>query len=169
MASPLPHPHRVVTGFNNETGKSIVSFSGPIEMAEGPGGGTKAGTIWIAPDGVADVQTKVDGATLGLGEGYGIVHPTGSVFRYLDMAPGAPFPLHFTQSLDYAVVLAGEVTLELDDGSLTVLKPGDSVVQNGSVHTWHNNGTEWFRMVFVMLPAKPVEINGKPLEGLRLQ
>ncbi|KAI5476468.1 hypothetical protein MNV49_007715 [Pseudohyphozyma bogoriensis] len=164
MASPLPNPTRIVTGFN-ESGVGIVRFHEPVAMTELPGSTTKAGLVWLAPDLVADVQTKGDGATI---TPPGIGHPNGSIFRYLDMAPQSSFPLHFTTSIDYGVVLNGEATMELDDGSMTVLKAGDSVVQNGTIHAWHNRRDDWMRILFVVLPAKPVEINGKPLEGLHL-
>ena len=50
--------------------------------------------------------------------------------------------MHTTDSVDYVVVLAGEVWLELDDGQLSHLRAGDTVVQNGTRHAWRNLGTE---------------------------
>jgi len=50
--------------------------------------------------------------------------------------------MHTTDTIDFEVVLAGEVVLELDDGAETVLRPGDTVVQNGTRHRWSNRGTE---------------------------
>jgi mannose-6-phosphate isomerase-like protein (cupin superfamily) len=55
--------------------------------------------------------------------------------------PGNP-GMHTTDSVDYVVVLAGEVWLELDDGQLTRLRAGDTVVQNGTRHAWRNRSTE---------------------------
>ncbi|WP_021592760.1 cupin domain-containing protein [Actinomadura welshii] len=57
------------------------------------------------------------------------------------MEPDAP-GMHTTDSIDYVLVVAGEVTLELDDGEGTVLRAGDAVVQNGTRHAWRNHGTE---------------------------
>ena len=57
------------------------------------------------------------------------------------MEPDAP-GMHTTDSIDYVLVVAGEATLELDDGERTVLRAGDVVVQNGTRHAWHNHGTE---------------------------
>jgi mannose-6-phosphate isomerase-like protein (cupin superfamily) len=56
------------------------------------------------------------------------------------MEPGAP-GMHRTDSLDYVLIVSGEVTLELDDGEQTVVRAGDVVVQNGTRHAWHNHGT----------------------------
>jgi len=57
------------------------------------------------------------------------------------MEPADP-GMHTTATIDFEVVLAGEVVLELDDGAEVALRPGDTVVQNGTRHRWHNRGTE---------------------------
>ena len=48
--------------------------------------------------------------------------------------------MHTTDTIDFEVVLSGEVVLELDDGAERVLRPGDTVVQNGTRHRWSNRG-----------------------------
>ena len=48
--------------------------------------------------------------------------------------------MHTTASVDYGVVLSGEVILELDDGAKTMLRAGDTYVQNGTRHRWSNTG-----------------------------
>ncbi|TDP91858.1 cupin domain-containing protein [Labedaea rhizosphaerae] len=68
------------------------------------------------------------------------------------MEPGAP-GMHRTDSLDYVLVVSGEVTLELDDGEQTVLAAGDVVVQNGTRHAWRNHGTEPCTIVGVAIGA----------------
>ena len=50
--------------------------------------------------------------------------------------------MHTTNTIDFEVVLSGEVILELDDGVEKVLRPSDTVVQNGTRHRWRNRGTE---------------------------
>jgi quercetin dioxygenase-like cupin family protein len=50
--------------------------------------------------------------------------------------------MHTTDTIDFEVVLSGEVILELDDGAEKVLRLGDTVVQNGTRHRWRNGGTE---------------------------
>jgi len=57
------------------------------------------------------------------------------------MEPDAP-GMHTTATIDFEVVLSGQVTLELDDGAMVTLGPGDTVVQNGTRHRWSNRGTE---------------------------
>ena len=58
-------------------------------------------------------------------------------------APG----MHTTATIDFLVVLEGEVFLELDDGAVAHLRTGDSVVQNGTRHAWHNRGSKPARLV----------------------
>jgi len=64
------------------------------------------------------------------------------------------FPMHTTDTLDYGVVIRGEIMLELDDGKTTHLKQGDCVVQNGTRHRWSNPLAEPCLMCFIMIGAK---------------
>jgi quercetin dioxygenase-like cupin family protein len=68
------------------------------------------------------------------------------------MEPDSP-GMHTTDSLDYVLVVSGEVTLELDDNERTVLRAGDVVVQNGTRHAWRNHGTEPCTIVGVAIGA----------------
>jgi mannose-6-phosphate isomerase-like protein (cupin superfamily) len=61
--------------------------------------------------------------------------------------------MHTTDTIDFEVVLSGEVILELDDGAEKVLRPGDTVVQNGTRHRWSNRGTEPAVMAVFLIGA----------------
>jgi mannose-6-phosphate isomerase-like protein (cupin superfamily) len=64
---------------------------------------------------------------------------------------GAPHPLmHRTESVDFGILIDGELTLILDDSEVQ-LKPGDIVVQRGTNHAWSNRGATPCRIVFVLL------------------
>jgi uncharacterized cupin superfamily protein len=63
-----------------------------------------------------------------------------------------PF-MHRTRSIDYAVILSGEIDMMLDD-SLVHLKPGDVVVQQATNHAWINRGTQPCRILFVLMDSK---------------
>ena len=65
--------------------------------------------------------------------------------------PGAAPGVHFTASVDFLVVIEGEVWLELTDGVEVHLRPGDSVVQNGTAHAWRNHGTVTARVGVVAI------------------
>ena len=80
--------------------------------------------------------------------------------EYLAKAPGLAEAMeqqdsgmHTTDSVDYGVVISGEITLELDDGATVRLKQGDCVVQNGTRHAWRNSSTTPCVMAFVLVGA----------------
>ena len=89
-----------------------------------------------------------------------------SVSRSQDGGSGAdatPF-MHRTQSLDYGIVVSGEVEMALDGGEKRVMRPGDVAVQRGTMHSWRNvSETEWVRMVFVMMQSEEIVVGGKVL------
>lgn len=62
--------------------------------------------------------------------------------------------MHTTQTVDFDVVLSGEVWLEVDDGKEVLLKAGDCVVQNGTRHAWHNRSKEPCVIAVCLLGAK---------------
>ena len=80
--------------------------------------------------------------------------------EYLAKAPGLAeamelqdVGMHTTDSVDYGVVISGEISLELDDGVRVTLKQGDCVVQNGTRHAWRNGSTTPCVMAFVLVGA----------------
>jgi mannose-6-phosphate isomerase-like protein (cupin superfamily) len=62
--------------------------------------------------------------------------------------------MHTTATVDYGVVLSGEATLELDDGAMVTLRPGDTYVQNGTRHRWSNSGTVPAVVAVVLIGAE---------------
>ncbi|CAD5106162.1 cupin domain-containing protein [Zestomonas carbonaria] len=70
--------------------------------------------------------------------------------RFEAEAPG----FHRTDTIDYGVVLDGEITLELDDGRTSMLRQGDIVVQMGTRHAWRNRGNTPARLLFVLIGAQ---------------
>jgi quercetin dioxygenase-like cupin family protein len=63
--------------------------------------------------------------------------------------------MHTTDTIDFEVVLAGEVWLELDDGEEVHLKTGDTFVQNGTRHRWFNRGQETAKIAVVLIGGHP--------------
>jgi len=61
--------------------------------------------------------------------------------------------MHTTDTIDFEVVLSGEVVLELDDGVEKVLRVGDTVVQNGTRHRWSNRGSVPAVLAVILLGA----------------
>ncbi|KAK4936274.1 hypothetical protein LTR10_022802 [Elasticomyces elasticus] len=91
-----------------------------------------------------------------------VVIPGGVVFRVVDMAPGGGSPMHRTISIDYGVVLEGEIELELDSGEKRRIPRGDMFVQRGTAHRWRNpSDTQPVRLLVVQADSKEVVIEGK--------
>lgn len=105
----------------------------------------------------------------------GITISTGTVCRIVDVPPGSLSPMHRTVSLDYGVVLEGEVELVLDSGETRLLKRGDVAVQRGTNHAWRNvtpdvvdpiseeKVPQWARMLYVLSPAEEITVGGRKL------
>src|SRR5690606_32628942 len=92
----------------------------------------------------------------------GLTVSNGTVLRYVDMPPGTLSPMHITTSLDYGVVLEGEVDLVLDSGEEQHMKRGDICIQRATMHAWRNRSkTEWARMLYILQPVQPVIQGGK--------
>jgi quercetin dioxygenase-like cupin family protein len=90
----------------------------------------------------------------------------GTVFRIVRYGPGVTPRNHRTDSIDYAVVISGEIEMELDDGVVAKLKAGDVLVQRGTIHNWVNRGSEPCVIAFVLISAKPVTAAGQPLDAI---
>jgi len=89
----------------------------------------------------------------------------GTVFRIVRYEPGVTPRNHRTDSIDYAVVIEGSINMELDDGVVVTLKAGDVLVQRGTIHNWVNRGPDVCTIAFVLVSAKPVTANGRPLHA----
>jgi hypothetical protein len=80
----------------------------------------------------------------------------GTIIRFCQFDPpgsseaSAPF-MHRTETVDYGIVVSGEITLLLDDGSESVLHQGDVVIQRGTDHAWVNRSTEPALVAFVLI------------------
>jgi mannose-6-phosphate isomerase-like protein (cupin superfamily) len=103
-------------------------------------------------DGDADRSGKKIGTTIS----------DGTVFRIVSFGPGVAPRNHRTDSIDYAVVMSGEIDMELDVGKVH-LKAGDVLVQRGTIHNWVNTGSEPCVIAFTLVSAKSVTAGGKML------
>lgn len=98
-------------------------------------------------------------------QGVGLVNAGGSVCRMVDFSPSNNPMMHRTKSLDYGVVLEGEIELILDSGETRSLRRGDVAVQRGTMHAWRNpSTTHWARMMFVLLDSQALEVGNMSLK-----
>jgi quercetin dioxygenase-like cupin family protein len=151
---------RVVTG-HTENGRAKVEIDEVATNVISNRAGASSCVVWstkgfpVDNDGFAD-PTKASFKT---------TVDNGTVFRIVRYEPGVTPRNHRTDSIDYAVVMSGAIEMELDDGVVVTLKAGDVLVQRGTIHNWVNRGPEVCVIAFVLVSAKPVTANGKPLSA----
>ena len=149
---------RVVTGHDNN-GRAIVQID---EIAQNPSSGRpgqSAIVLWSTDGHPIDNSDPFDG---GARTNLGTSLPQGTVLRVVQYDPGVSPRNHRTDSIDYAVVMSGEIDMELDESTVH-LKAGDILVQRGTIHNWVNRGTEPCIIAFSLIGAKPVSVSGKAL------
>ena len=149
---------RVVTGHSG-AGKAMVLLDETRQTRTIPSGEAAFAKLWVTDHTPADNCGDTDNALLPSG----LTMPGGSVLRIVDMPAGMRSPMHRTWSVDYGIVLDGQVDLELDDGICVHLQAGDVVVQRGTIHAWANRSTSAARMIFVLIDAAPLTIGGRQL------
>jgi quercetin dioxygenase-like cupin family protein len=151
---------RVVTG-HDSTGRAVVMIDENVTNAASRRPGSMASVVWTTESFPVDNSGDEDGSRRDVGT----FHKNGTVFRVIEFAPGVAPRNHRTDSIDYAVVLSGEIDMMLD-GTEVRLKAGNVLVQRGTIHNWVNRGTEPCVIAFVLIDAKPVEVAGKTLDAV---
>jgi quercetin dioxygenase-like cupin family protein len=89
--------------------------------------------------------------------------PNGTRFCVIDFPPGNHPHMHRTETIDYVIVIAGEIEMDMDDSTVK-LKAGDIMVQRGTNHAWANRSGKPARVAFVLVDAVPLGI-GTPVLG----
>jgi mannose-6-phosphate isomerase-like protein (cupin superfamily) len=167
---------RVVTGLDANN-KAVVMFDSRMPLRPGPAG-LSATNLWVTNTYPLGFSFKDDTSAIPVG-----ISPldNGTKFRVVEFPPldaateakmepdflmkavgpvaparGLPVThpmMHRTRSVDYAVVLSGEIDMMLDD-SVVHLKPGDTIVQQATNHAWVNHGREPCRILFVLMDSR---------------
>jgi mannose-6-phosphate isomerase-like protein (cupin superfamily) len=152
---------RVITG-HDAKGHAVVKIDEVSKNIVSGRPGASACVIWTTDtipadnSGDGDAGLKKTGTTL----------PGGTVFRVVEFSPGVSPRVHRTDSIDYAVVISGEIDMELEKGNEVHLKAGDVLVQRGTLHNWINRGTAPCVIAFSLVDARPVEAGGKVLNAV---
>jgi naringenin degradation protein FdeH len=89
--------------------------------------------------------------------------PNGTRFCVIDFPPGNHPHMHRTETIDYVIVIDGEIDMDMDDSTVK-LKAGDIMVQRGTNHAWANRSNKPARVAFVLVDAVPLGI-GTPVLG----
>jgi hypothetical protein len=167
---------RIVTGHRSD-GRSTVLLDGAAPNVKQRGAGNASTLLWVTDESPASVSGGADRAARDIGVP---PPPGGTVFRVAEFPPGVGGDvrdneallrdfgigadvarghpprhpaIHRTRSIDYVVVLEGEIDLLLDDGDLR-LRAGDVVVQQGGNHAWINRGAATCRLAMVFVDAQ---------------
>ena len=150
---------RVVTG-HDRNGKATVLIDEIVSNVTQMRPGAEACVIWATDGFPIDNDSDEDLSKRKVSTS----QDNGTVFRVVSFGPGVAPRNHRTNSIDYAVVISGEIDMVLDDTTVH-LRAGDILVQRGTIHNWINHGTEPCVIAFALIGAKPVTINGRALDG----
>ena len=150
-------PRRVVTG-HTASGESVVLSDGPVPVSRSlPEDGVAFHEVWSTSGAPAPLAASEPDPTLGP---LSVPPPPlGTRIRINEFLPGhldasgLQSPVHRTASVDYGIVLSGEITLVLDSSSV-VLRAGDIVVQRGTDHAWANRGSVPAVVAFVLVDGE---------------
>ena len=151
------YSRRVVTG-HDETGKSVVLSDGPPPQNH-PMYGNAIGADFFEMWNDSDPVPRLNSVPLSEpnDRAFTIMPTGGHLVRVIDIYPahmgGKRTVMHRTRTLDYAIVIEGEVVLILDDTEV-VLKKSDVVVQRGTIHAWENRTEMTTRMIFFHIDAQ---------------
>ena len=157
--NPFSPIRRIVTGHNADARAIIKSDdcfpSEPITI-----GGAEFALVWTTSTVPADNNDETDGRT----RDAGLTINQGSVIRIVDFLPGGTSPMHRTNSIDYGIILSGEIELELEGGVKTTAGPHTIIIQRGTNHKWSNpSQSEYARVAFVLIEAPAYMHDGHPL------
>ena len=170
-----PPPRRVVTG-HDANGNATVLFDGPAPNARHRKSGITSTMLWRTETSPPEYSAGDDWS---LGEFPVAPPPGGAIFRVVDFPPENDMPdidnaamlaemgldpeqnagregvhssLHTTQSVDFAIIMSGEIDMILDTGEVH-LEAGDTFVQQATAHGYINRGSEPCRVAFVLIDA----------------
>lgn len=156
--SGLPPVQRVVTGHDAD-GRAVFKSEDVTPTKMIPSGDASFLLLWTTETVPADNNDETDGRL----RDAGLTLSRGSVIRIVDMLPGKQSPMHRTNSIDYGIVMSGEIELELDDGRVTTVREGGIIVQRGTNHLWRNVTDKPCRIAFILIEAPAYLHNGQPL------
>jgi quercetin dioxygenase-like cupin family protein len=147
---------RVVTGHDARNVAKVL-IDGEAGNTRRSATGSSSTLLWCTDATPADISIGEDAEDMGARKLGTPPPPNGTRFAVLDFPPGTVSPMHRTDTIDYVVVIAGELEMDMDDSTVK-LKAGDVMVQRGTNHSWANRGSEPARAAFVLVDAKPLGI-----------
>lgn len=158
----MPDTRLLVTG-HDETG-NVILVKDEERRSIALKDGTYLNSLWSTNEIPANITVTEQTNT---GPAEFATASTGSFFSSYDLPPGYQGPLHRSHTIDYVVVVSGSVIMTTDESSpRVVLREGDALVQQGTMHSWCNEPENWARLISVMLPARPVVVDREELQSV---
>src|ERR1700704_1103051 len=158
----FPPIRRIVTGHRPDNTATALIDAPAANRRRSKSGGQST-LIWCTDATPADISIGKGVEDMGARLLGTAPPPNGTRFTVNDIPPGRMGPKHRTETIDYVIVLAGELEMQMDDSTVK-LKAGDVLVQRGTNHAWVNRGTQPARVAFILVDAKPLGI-GHPVTG----
>jgi len=140
---------RIVTG-HDAKGRAVILFDSAAPNVKHRPSGLVSTLLWTTDESPAETARSDDRSAREVGIP---PPPRGSIFRIVDFPPGAKGEMHRTRSIDYAVVIEGEIDMLLPKGEVR-LRAGDVLVQQATDHAWENRGGKNCRIAFILIDAK---------------
>jgi quercetin dioxygenase-like cupin family protein len=151
---------RVVTGHDSKNVAKVL-IDAPATNHKGDEG--RSTLMWITDRNPADISAGENIEDMGA-RIVGTAPPAnGTRFCVIDFPPGNTPHMHRTETIDYVIVIEGEIEMDMDDSTVK-LKQGDIMVQRGTNHAWANRSGKNARVAFVLVDGKPLGI-GNPIVG----
>ena len=154
-----PPIRRFVTGHDAKKSAKVI-MQGPATNAKYPSPGTVSTMIWSTDRTPADISIGEDLGTRIIGTA---PPANGTRFAVIDFPPGNAARMHRTETIDYVIVLEGEIEMDMDHSTVK-MQAGDVMVQRGTNHAWANRSSKRARVAFVLIDAEPLGI-GHPITG----
>ena len=157
-----PPIRRVVTGHDTRHVAKVI-MEGAATNWKSSSPGTVSTLIWSTDASPADIAVGEPIEDRGA-RALGTAPPArGTRFAVIDFPPGNSGRMHRTETIDYVIVISGEIDMDMDDSTVQ-LKAGDVMVQRGTNHAWVNRSDKPARVAFVLIDAEPLGI-GHPITG----
>jgi quercetin dioxygenase-like cupin family protein len=156
-----PPIRRIITGHKGEVAQVLIDSA--ASNAKYPAPGTVSTLIWSTDSSPAKISGGTDAEDMGA-RILGTAPPkNGTRFAVIDFPPGNTPHMHRTETIDYVIVLEGEIEMDMDESTVK-MKAGEIMVQRGTNHAWANRSNARARIAFVLIDAEPLGI-GKPVAG----
>jgi quercetin dioxygenase-like cupin family protein len=162
MQTGYPPIRRVVTG-HDAAHVAKVLVDGPATNAKYPQPAQVSTLMWCTDSAPAKIPIGEKPDDMGA-RILGTAPPrNGTRFTVIDFPPGNQPHMHRTETIDYVIVMEGEIEMDMD-ASTVKLKAGDILIQRGTNHAWANRSDTRARVAFVLVDAEPLGI-GTPVTG----